>query len=132
MYPKHMFVVSWPVLFFVSFCMGILGAYLAHRQARNPWVWFGVGFVFGFFGIFFLLSIPKKKDSAIALPPKPFIDGPVDRLWYYLDSTRKQIGPMSYPALTLAWKKGDLNEKTLVWHEALPDWCALQSFIKEL
>lgn len=62
--------------------------------------------------------------------PQPYIEGPIDRFWYYLDQGREQRGPMSHEALTRAWKKGEVATSTLVWHEHLANWKQLQDLIK--
>jgi hypothetical protein len=77
----------------------------------------------------------KKKQSKSRKPASQpikyyFIDGPNQKLWYYLDPSQNQLGPMSHHALTNAWKEGKVTPATYVWHEELPEWKPLQEFIK--
>lgn len=118
-----------------SLGIGGVSAYLAYRRGQNPYIWFFVGFIFGLLGVFamFFAPLPRRKKNKQIIPipePKPFIEGPIDRFWYYLDGERQQQGPMSHNALTLAWKSGEIDTSTLIWHEELPNWKQLQDIIK--
>ena len=42
---------------------GIISAYFAHRQGRNPYRWFFIGLFFGMLGCFALLFVPKMKKT---------------------------------------------------------------------
>lgn len=127
---------SLPIHLFIAAIVGFLSAHIAKRRGRNPSIWFGIGFLFGILGILaiFLMPLPKKKQvPSPPLPtsePEPYIDGPSDRFWYYLDTAHQQQGPMSHNALTTAWKKGEIASSTLVWHEELANWKELQELIK--
>jgi hypothetical protein len=115
---------------------GVLSAYLARRGGRNPGKWLCIGAILGFFGvlpIFFLPKWTKTSKSQAKAEPKPkvfYIDGPTDKLWYYLDPAHAQSGPMSLTAITAAWKEGKITPTTYIWHEELPEWKPLQDFIK--
>lgn len=126
---------SLPIQLLIASVVGLLSAHIAARRGRNPYLWFGIGFLFGVLGIlaiFFIPSAKKKPAPAVIVPePQPFIDGPIDRFWYYLDAAQSQQGPMSYQAITEAWKKGIIAASTLVWHEEMTDWTELQQLIKE-
>ncbi|HEY4255362.1 MAG TPA: DUF4339 domain-containing protein [Chlamydiales bacterium] len=123
-----------PSLFLASGAIGLISAYLAHRRGKNPLVWFCVGFFFGALGIFAIFFSPNpKKKTPVETPtqPKPYLHGPSDRFWYYLDpSSSQQVGPMSYEAVSKAWKQGNISPVTLVWHEELVDWKPLQELIR--
>lgn len=113
--------------------VGLLSAYLANRRGRNPFGWFAIGFFFGLFGILAIFFIPpsKKEEIAIApIEPKPYLFGPIHKFWYYLDKTHQQIGPMSYDALSRAWKEGAIPPSTFVWNEDLEEWKPLQDLIR--
>jgi hypothetical protein len=122
-----------PLTLLAALCTGILGAYLAYRRARNPYIWFCIGFFFGILGAFFILFASSRKKKAVdpeATPaPEPTILGPSDKFWYYLDPNHAQIGPMSLEALNGAWKQGKISLTTYVWHEELPEWKPLQELI---
>ena len=114
---------------------GIITAYIAHRKERNPLPWFFVGFIFGLIGLLFFFFLPraKKKETPITLQkigPQPYLFGPADKFWYFLDKDHAQVGPMSYSALSDHWKKGSIHPTTFVWHEELTDWKPLQELIR--
>jgi hypothetical protein len=122
-----------PSLFLASGAIGLVSAYLAHRRNKNPILWFCVGFFFGIFGIFaiFFAPAPKKKELPLApTQPKPYLHGPMDRFWYYVDQANQKVGPMSYDAVAKAWTQGNISPITLVWHEELTEWKPLQELIR--
>jgi hypothetical protein len=129
-------MMSLPLILGSAALAGLLAAYIATRRDRNPYFWFMIGFVFGLVGVMaiFIAPDPNKKTEAEEVAsqkePEPYIEGPIDRFWYYLDSMRQQKGPMSHDALTQAWKKGEISPNTYVWHEQLSDWKELQELIK--
>jgi len=127
--------------FFAALLTGLLGAYLAHKGGRNPYIWFFICFLFGIFGILgafalFVISSRKKKlpkdkqkISTLQLSVPPTIEGPSDKFWYYLNPEHKQVGPMSLAGLTNAWRQGKISLTTYVWNEELPGWKPLQDLI---
>jgi hypothetical protein len=132
---KEYFFMPWADvrLTLITGCiMGLVSAYLAHRQGRNLAFWFFIGLLFGVFGLLFFFNVPeKKKLPPITKPePQPYVFGPSDKFWYFLDETQTQIGPMSYTALANHWKQGKIKPATFVWHEELSDWKPLQELIR--
>jgi len=125
-----------PWTFVAAFATGAIGAYLAYRRGRNPYLWFGLGFLFGIFGLFAVCFLPFRKKSlqkavlATSQAPEPTIQGPSDKFWYYLNPEHQQIGPMSLDALTTAWRQEKISLNTFVWNEELPEWKLLQDFVK--
>ena len=118
-----------------SALFGLTAAYLAHLRQKNPYFWFFMGFIFGLLGlmILFLSYLQDNKAKAAESPPplpQPYLEGPIDRYWYYLSAAHEQQGPMSFEALTQAWKRGEISLGSLVWHEELPEWKPLQELIK--
>ncbi|MBI5273176.1 MAG: DUF4339 domain-containing protein [Chlamydiia bacterium] len=114
--------------------MGLLGAYLAHRRGRNPYAWFCIGFFFGLLGAMFIFFAPAHKKTALqgeskSSIPSFILQGPTDKFWYYVDKAEQQIGPMSFEALRSAWGQGKISPATYVWHEDLPDWKPLETFL---
>jgi len=113
---------------------GLITAYIARRRNRNPISWFTVGFLFGLLGLLFFFILPQKKKPApkivIAPKPQPYVFGPRDKYWYFLDKNHSQVGPMSYIALSNHWKQGKIKEDTFVWHEELTDWKPLQELLR--
>lgn len=112
---------------------GIISSYLAYRRGKNPILWFLIGMLFGFFGVFalFFATTSKKQETPTlkAIEPEPYLVGPSNKLWYYLDTSHTQVGPISYNGITSAWKEGKVAPTTFVWHEDLIDWKPLKDLI---
>lgn len=113
---------------------GAFSAYFAYKRGRNPYKWFFIGFFFGLLGLFaavlFLPSSKKKIPASIAvIKPQPRILGPSDKFWYYLDPQHKQVGPISYSALSDFLKKGSILPTTYVWNEDMDDWKILKELV---
>jgi drug/metabolite transporter (DMT)-like permease len=113
---------------------GLITAYIAYRRERKPILWFCIGFFFGLLGLLFFFFVPRKKKPIPAAPlkpqPQPYVFGPSDKYWYFLDRAQAQVGPMSYTALSNHWKQGEIKPDTFVWHEDLADWKPLQELIR--
>lgn len=121
--------------------LGCACAYYAKRQQRNPYLWFFIGLTLGIFGLLLLLMIPliqklrkgskEKQEGAtneIAPTPTTFSlassldDSSTNTLWYYLDETSAQKGPMSFTLFEKDWKEGKFLSSSYVWNEKLTDW----------
>lgn len=115
-----------------SAATGLLSAFLAHRRGNNPYLWFAVGFCFGMLGALCLFFAPKKKKFTPppAPIPQPYLSGPLDKFWYYLDPSHTQVGPMSHTAISKEWQEGKIPTSTLVWHEELAEWQPLADLVK--
>jgi hypothetical protein len=125
-----------PLTVLAALLTGALGAYLAHRRGRNPYIWFCIGSFFGILGAFAIFFAPSRKKVLARLQPEtapelwtPKIQGPSDKFWYYLNPEHRQIGPMSLDGLTNAWRQGKISLTTYVWNEELPDWKPLQELV---
>lgn len=132
---KRQNVKTVSIQFIFAIFAGSLSAYLAHKSGKNPLKWLAIGAALGFFGILpiFFMSMKKPaRASKTRVPRVKFymISGPADKFWYYLDQSQNQFGPMSYTALTNAWKERKIDGSNYVWHEDLPEWKPLQHFIK--
>lgn len=112
------------------FC-GAISGYLAHRDKKNPYLWFFAGFLFGLLGVFFLfyLSFSKKKKNQ-EKSPIPILRGPQDKFWYYLDQSHNQVGPVSYNTILESIHGGKLSKKSYVWNETEADWKRLGEFLE--
>lgn len=122
-----------PATLIAAFAFGAVGAYLAQKRKKNPYVWFCIGFFFGLIGLFAIFFLPLKqkrgrKRTAI-VKPIPTIEGPSDKFWYYLDPTHNQIGPVSYQAITKFLHTGEISRTTYVWHEEMSDWKKLDDLV---
>ena len=124
-----------PLTIIAALLTGALGAYLAHRRGRNPYIWFCIGSFFGILGAFAIFFAPSRKKNLSKPVPQPSvqltptIQGPSDKFWYYLNPEHQQIGPMSLDGLTNAWRQGKISLTTYVWNEELPGWKPLQDLI---
>lgn len=121
----------------IKIATGLITAYLAIRRGRRPVFWFFIGFFFDLLGLiaFFFVPTPKKKLIPVPLTgtktvPEPYLFGPADKFWYYLDESREQVGPMSHSGITNAWKGGKLSPATFIWHEDLPEWKPLEELVR--
>ena len=121
--------------------LGFVCAYYAKKQQRNPLLWFCIGLLLGIFGLIILLLLPLiqrlQKKSAAKKQPQPAVVTDVaplsplssildplfeNTLWYYMDQTSAQKGPMSFTALENDWKDGKLLTTSYIWNEKLTDW----------
>lgn len=120
-----------PIMWICAAVFGAVSAFLAHRQKRNPYLWFAIGFFFGILGVFsiFFSGNTRKKEPTTPREPIYTILGPSDKFWYYVDADHKQQGPVSRDAIFTQWKEGKLNGSTYVWHEELSEWKALKDYI---
>lgn len=55
-----------------------------------------------------------------------------DTIWYYVDRAQQRHGPVSGSAVADAWRAGEADDGSLVWHEGLPEWLPLARFHDEL
>lgn len=117
---------------------GGISAYLARRRGKNPLFWFFIGFFFGLFGVLFLFltdrvnpkAKKREKESPSTIDITPRIH-PLykDLCWHYLDSERKEQGPMSFDALCRAHQEGKIGRKSYVWNPRLDGWKFLEEFL---
>ncbi len=141
-----------PTLYLIL--IGGISAYFANKQGRNPLIWFAVGcflpsctlillFILPIIGYFFKRKLLKTMGQSKNKPKPPQEDGTVTidiplfpdlqvskdatkKLWYFLDSENKTVGPMSFVAFYQKWKNGTILGKTFVWNESLNEWKQFQ------
>jgi hypothetical protein len=125
-----------PTTLLISTLFGLMASYFAVRKKWNPYLWFFIGFIFGIFGLFAFFLSPQKKRRRRKSPqpkqqeaPKPILQGPADKLWFYLDTNHAQVGPISYSAMMKALHLGQISNNTYVWHENLEDWKKAEDLI---
>lgn len=116
-----------PFFLIISSLYGMISGYLAYKRKKNPYLWFFIGFFLGLVGIAFFF-LPKKKAVAKRIP-EIILRGPSDKAWFYLDSSHKQTGPISYSAIANAFSQKLISLDTFVWHENLSEWKKLEDFI---
>jgi|SRR5579863_1669033 GYF domain 2 len=99
-------------------------AHLAARRGRDPRPWFFAGAFFGILAFAILFILPIRLRASAARPSNVVTLSSLheNKLWYYLDAGKKQYGPMSFHALSSAWKEGSVREQTFVWNEEMENW----------
>ncbi len=114
-------------LFWVFF--GCLASYFAKRRGRNPTTWFFIGLFLGILGVLLAAFLPKRvvirKRRRVAPPPPQQSDAWL-KMWYYLDSSHQQVGPLEFPVLIELRKQEQVSEKSLVWGEGMKEWKPLK------
>lgn len=125
-------------LFWVFF--GLLAAHFAKKRGRSQTLWFMVGFLFGPFGAVaaFLVSPVRRQQMVISREKpsfKPFKSDAWIKMWYYLDISHKQQGPVEFPDLIKIWKNKELSEKNFIWGEGMNEWkqlAEMPELVKEM
>lgn len=109
-------------LFWVFF--GYLASYLANKRGRNPVGWFFLGLTLGLIGVVLVLMLPSRKIKKLAPPPVPRLQRSEVwlKLWYYLDPTHQQQGPMEFPDLAKLRKDKKIGDQALIWGEGMEEW----------
>lgn len=108
--------------------MAAATAYLANQRGRDPYIWFAIGLLLGFFGILILLILPKgdamktSPDLKAKEAPLQIISEPLSKEWFYVDKSGQQQGPISIVALQNLWKVDAVDPRTFVWGEGMPAW----------
>jgi len=117
--------------------MGAISAFTAWKRGKNPYLWFFLGAFFGLIGLIFLFFSPKARRAQKAkadpntIDVTPQLDDTFKhKLWYYLDKANHQVGPMSFEALSKAFREGKVQKTSYVWNDALDEWQHLSEFIK--
>lgn len=134
--------------FIFYFAIAGLTAYYAHFKGRNSLTWFFIALLIGFIAplvLMFLPSLKKEeqtliKDQQTPLSNEPFpvqsaFDQPVNssfpltnlpeeenKLWYYMDQSHQQMGPVSIIALRELWHTARLELSSYVWSQGMVDW----------
>lgn len=131
--------ISPEIFAFIALANGCLSAFFARRRGRNPVAWFLIGAFIGLIGLIILFFLPQlEKKPAVsfsALAPQkpapleialeaPAISAIAD--WYFIDSDKKTIGPISQDLLEDKWKSGAINANTYVWNDQMSDWKKIQ------
>lgn len=101
------------LLFLIWTLSSALASHLARKKGYNPLTWGIFGFLGGLIAclIIFILPVKKKLKTATVAPSKEPL------IWFYLDKTHTQHGPVSYNTLL---KQG--KNTTYVWNETMKDW----------
>lgn len=112
-------IVSW-LLF------GGATSYFASQRGRDPFAWFVIGMLLGILGLLLLFLLPPVGAQGEKEEPTPIKETPAVPVrlveWYYLDSNRNQVGPISFVQLTHASHDGLIKPSTLVWSQGMGQW----------
>lgn len=124
----------------ISLTLGWSCSHFAKQRGRNPLNWFIAGLFLGILALIVLFILPirrcRKDSHSEVLPsqkiPKLAVLSPSheEKLWYFLDEQKSQIGPMSFDALSRAWTEGKVRENTYVWNESMDNWQHFQEVIQ--
>lgn len=113
------------ILFWIFF--GLLASHIARRKGRDQILWFIIGLFIGAIGVIALLLLPAVRKPV----PMPSIPISIRRpqksdawlkLWYYIDPTHEQHGPIEFPDLAKLRKEKRISEKSLIWGEGMQEW----------
>ncbi|NGX33486.1 MAG: hypothetical protein K1060chlam4_01555 [Candidatus Anoxychlamydiales bacterium] len=133
---KAIFNTVFPVICWL-FC-AINSSKLAYKRKRDTQLWFILGLLFGIVAlaiIYFLKPLKsfKKNTQRISkrISTKPLINHFAvlktdNNYWYYLDNTKKQIGPMSLEKLYDFYLKQKISNYTYVWNDTMDNWKKLK------
>jgi hypothetical protein len=113
-------IISW-LLF------GGVASYFASQRGRDPLAWFVIGMLLGILGILLLFLLPPieaaNAEKEEPMPVKETAATPARLVeWYYLDSNRNTVGPLSFSLLTKASFDGLVKADTLVWSQGMAEW----------
>lgn len=76
--------------------------------------------------LLFLLPPNERKrvqKPKVPLPPREV----ANKVWFFLDQTHEQKGPVGYEQIEALWKKQALRPQSYVWEEDLEEWQQIQS-----
>lgn len=125
------------ISFIILLIISSFTALYAEKRGRSPVGWFILTLLFSLLATIALFLLPPLKKSDIVSPPsapplKPTPEGQnyqaenerlkADRLWFYLDSSHNQFGPISIIGLRELWNRGQLSLKSYVWSEGMEKW----------
>ncbi|QZA59106.1 DUF4339 domain-containing protein [Candidatus Rhabdochlamydia porcellionis] len=118
----------------ISLFWGWITARFAQKKGLNPKKWYIAGVLFcalAFIAVLFRrkknLKIPDPVHKPALIPIHPLQR---ENLWYYLDETGQQFGPINFQALANAWEDEKIKEESYVWNEDLGDWKKFKEIIQ--
>jgi len=117
-----------------SLICAINSSKLAYKKNRDSQLWFMLGLLFGIIAliiIYFLKPLKSLKKNTQKISIKPLIEhlavlNTDNNYWYYLDNTRKQVGPMSLKKLYDFYLKQKISNHTYVWNDTMNNWKKLK------
>ncbi|KAG6558796.1 GYF domain 2 [Candidatus Rhabdochlamydia oedothoracis] len=124
------------LLFYITISLfwGWITALFAQKKGLNPRNWYIAGILFcalAFIAVLFQRKKNLKIPNPVHKPELIPIDPPQrENLWYYLDEKGQQFGPISFQALTIAWKNKKIQGESYVWNEDLENWKKFKEVLK--
>jgi hypothetical protein len=127
-----------PLQLIFSLILGLIiggwTSYLAKLRGRDSRVWFLAGFFFGLLGLIVLLFLPdltaKKEEDELPAPetvePEIIFEDSENKLWYYLDNSGDQKGPIHLSELKDLFNEGNISSITYVWSEGMEEWKTIE------
>lgn len=112
---------------------GIICSKIASKKNRNQISWFFLGLFLGLIALLIICFLkPIRVNEPILNENQPFaINYPPilksdNNYWYYLDTNKKQIGPMSIKKIIDTFFEGIITHDTFVWNDTMCDWIKLK------
>ena len=101
-------------------------ARFAQKKGLNQKNWYIAGMLFCALA-FIMVLFQRKKNLKMPEPVDKSQLIPIhlshrECLWYYLNKTGQQFGPISFQALINDWENNKIEEESYVWNEDLDDW----------
>lgn len=120
-------------LIFMWAIIGLLSALFAKERGRDPYAWFFIGMLGGIFALIALFLLPtlKPQDTTVIdvkaerLPPQHTFG---DHDWFYLDSTRNNVGPLPFYEMQNLFEEGKIGATTLIWNQNETEWKKVEAF----
>lgn len=108
----------------VWFILGLTASHFAKKRGRSAYLWFWIGFCFQILGVLAVFLVPKRKKPPS--PPSPTLmiekNDAWLKMWYYLDLSHSQQGPIEFPDLIQKWKVQEIALSSYVWGEGMKEW----------
>jgi hypothetical protein len=125
-----------PIIIIFWILLGLLAAFIAKKKGKNPYFWFGIGLFFGVFGLLALWLIAptikkeeKKIEKVIEKPSFFYQEENAQKLWYYVNENKEQIGPIQLGSLETLWEEGKISASTYIWTSDWPSWKKMEDFV---
>ncbi|MDR2539789.1 MAG: DUF4339 domain-containing protein [Chlamydiales bacterium] len=116
------------LLFYITISLfwGWITARSARKKGLNPRSWYIAGVLFcalAFIVVLFQNKKNLKTPDPVHKPELiPIHPSQRENLWYYLDETGKQFGPINFQTLANTWEDKKIQEEPYVWNKDLKDW----------
>lgn len=125
-----MHIVNTKLLVLIYLALGLVNGYYAKKLNKNPYLWFSLGVLFGIWSLITLFFLNYKSNMEKRKNIQKHLLNEIikkqiltdSKLWYYLNSENKEIGPISSTKLNTLYNSGTISKITYIWNEELEDW----------